>query len=221
MFYHFKNKKAVIALAIGLTLAQPTLASTINFDSLAAGTNANSDSVASGLGITFNNAAYVQNVDSDGVEINGFHWQIDTTDPVTPVTVVNGANLGGAYAHSNGLDATNQSVMMHLGGIFNVASFSLNASSFDGQSFGGLYNPTLDFLDINGNAVGSIAYTPSNGIFSSSLSTPFQGVTDVLLAGGAVYDNVSFSVSAVPVPGAVWLFGSALAGIVGLRRRKA
>ncbi len=26
---------------------------------------------------------------------------------------------------------------------------------------------------------------------------------------------------AVPVPGAVWLFGSALAGIAGLRRRRA
>lgn len=37
----------------------------------------------------------------------------------------------------------------------------------------------------------------------------------------ARYGNVVSSVSAVPVPGAVWLFGSALAGFAGLRRRKA
>lgn len=33
--------------------------------------------------------------------------------------------------------------------------------------------------------------------------------------------NIQTTVSAVPVPGAVWLFGSALAGFAGLRRRKA
>jgi hypothetical protein len=32
--------------------------------------------------------------------------------------------------------------------------------------------------------------------------------------------NIAFNVQAVPVPGAVWLFGSALAGLVGLRRRQ-
>lgn len=31
---------------------------------------------------------------------------------------------------------------------------------------------------------------------------------------------ITFNVQAVPVPGAVWLFGSALAGLVGLRRRQ-
>ncbi|MEQ1621302.1 MAG: VPLPA-CTERM sorting domain-containing protein [Methylococcales bacterium] len=33
--------------------------------------------------------------------------------------------------------------------------------------------------------------------------------------------EMNITTSAVPVPGAVWLFGSALAGLVGLRRRKA
>jgi hypothetical protein len=34
------------------------------------------------------------------------------------------------------------------------------------------------------------------------------------------FDNLGFGVSAVPVPGAVWLFGSALAGLLGFGRRK-
>ncbi|MEQ1621416.1 MAG: VPLPA-CTERM sorting domain-containing protein [Methylococcales bacterium] len=35
-------------------------------------------------------------------------------------------------------------------------------------------------------------------------------------------DNIKIAanVSAVPVPGAVWLLGSGLAGLVGLQRRK-
>lgn len=218
MFYHVKNKKAVIALAVGLMLAQPTLASTMDFDSLSAGSDVNTDSVALTKGITFNNAVFLPTLDTDGIAIAGTdHWQIDAT--ASAVTVANGASLGGAYAQSNGLDARDQPVMMHLGGIFNIASFSLNASSYDGSSFGGYYNPTLDFLDINGNAIGSVAYTLSAGIFSASLSAPVQGVTDVLFVGGAVYDNISISIAAVPVPGAVWLFGSALMGFMGFSRR--
>ena len=218
MFNYIKNKKALIGLVIGLTLAQPTLASTINFDGLAAGANVNLDASAIALGITFNNAVFSPTLDVDGIAIDhSEHWQIDSTAP--SVSVVNGTSLGGVYAQSNGLDARDQSVMMHLGGIFNVAAFSLNASSFDGQSFGGIFSPTLDFLDINGNFVKSVAYTVSSGIFSASLSAPILGVTDVLLAGGAVYNNISFNVAAVPVPGAVWLFGSALMGLMGFSRR--
>ena len=220
MFNRLKNITPFIVLAIGLTIAQPTMASIINFSTLAAGANVNSDPSAAALGITFDNAALLPTLDSYGVPIAGTdHWQIDTTAPA--VTVVNGTGLGGQYAHSNGLDAIQQTVLMHLGGIFNVSSFSVGASSFDGQSFGGIYNPTLDFLDIYGNAIGSVVYTSSNGIFSASLNAPLQGVTDVVLAGGAVYNSLSFNVSAVPVPGAIWLFGSALAGFAGLRRRNA
>ncbi len=40
-------------------------------------------------------------------------------------------------------------------------------------------------------------------------------------AGGAIFlDNASLEVSAVPVPAAVWLFGSGLLGLVGVARRR-
>lgn len=218
MFNRFKNITPFIALAIGLTVAQPTLASTIDFSTLAAGATVNSDPNASALGITFDNAALLPTLDSTGTPITGSdHWQIDTTAPA--VTVVDGTTMGGHYAHSNGMDAVQQPVMMHLGGIFNVASFSLNASSYDGQSFYGQYNPTLDFLGANGLSLGSAAFSVTGNTFSAALTAPLQGVTDVLLSGGAVYNNMSFNVSAVPVPGAVWLFGSALMGFMGVSRR--
>ncbi len=218
MFNRFKNITPFMALVIGLTVVQPTLASTIDFSTLAAGANVNSDPNASSLGITFDNAVFLPNKDSEGSDIPGSdHWQIDTTAPA--VTVANGATLGGAYATVNGLDAIQQTVLMHLGGIFDVSSFSVNASSYDGESFGGLYGSKLDFLDVNGFSLGSIAYSVTGNIFSAALATPLQGVTDVVLAGGAVYNNISFNVAAVPVPGAVWLFGSALMGFMGVSRR--
>lgn len=39
-------------------------------------------------------------------------------------------------------------------------------------------------------------------------------------ATGVYYDNVEFAVSAVPVPAAVWLFGSGILGLVGVARRR-
>ena len=39
-------------------------------------------------------------------------------------------------------------------------------------------------------------------------------------AGGVLSDNVSIGVSTVPVPAAVWLFGSGLLGLIGVARRK-
>ena len=39
-------------------------------------------------------------------------------------------------------------------------------------------------------------------------------------SSGRFYDNVNFDVAPVPVPAAVWLFGSGLLGLVGVARRK-
>ncbi len=63
---------------------------------------------------------------------------------------------------------------------------------------------------------GSVAYT-FNGLAAGQYS---------LWIGGNGLDNVneyyrgSMSVAAVPIPGAVWLFGSAIAGLVGFGRRR-
>ncbi|NOU15464.1 MAG: VPLPA-CTERM sorting domain-containing protein [Methylococcaceae bacterium] len=46
--------------------------------------------------------------------------------------------------------------------------------------------------------------------------------TNTATNGAIGVDNIKIAanVSAVPVPGAVWLLGSGLAGLVGLQRRK-
>lgn len=39
-------------------------------------------------------------------------------------------------------------------------------------------------------------------------------------AGAAFFDDALFEITPVPVPAAVWLFGSALLGLIGVRRRR-
>ena len=51
------------------------------------------------------------------------------------------------------------------------------------------------------------------------------GVDTIALGGNGVGSGINvvgyeLNISAVPVPGAVWLFGSALMGFLGLQKRK-
>jgi|LNFM01.1.fsa_nt_gb hypothetical protein len=58
---------------------------------------------------------------------------------------------------------------------------------------------------------------------TGSVEVRFTGDNPFTPAGAWRFDNFNLSgeFSPVPVPGAVWLFGSAIAGLVGLRRRVA
>jgi hypothetical protein len=62
--------------------------------------------------------------------------------------------------------------------------------------------------DANDNPLASNVYDPNTGG-----QYVYQAQVDYVTVGAAV--------SAVPVPGTVWLFGSALAGLISMRRKKA
>jgi len=219
MFYHFKNKTAVIALAVGLTLAQPSVASTINFDSLTAGTNADSDPVAIAFGITFNNAAWLPDLDGFGIEIPvSEHWQIDSSFP-GPVTVENTSlqGYGTAPSGQNALDARWSPILMHFAAAMDIGSFAVTLPD---SSFGNLFLSDILFLDAAGNTLYDLAYFQGHPLATVSLpTTKITGVQDILLASGTFYDNLS--VMAVPEPDALWLLVSALPGLAGLGLRKA
>lgn len=93
--------------------------------------------------------------------------------------------------------------------------------AYYGSSWGGDFNQKVPVTQSN------------QGVYGEVLATIFHGLNIDRDAGNKTVDrwvtlpgtfqlsgnSLSYSVSAVPVPAAVWLFGSALAGLVGFSRR--
>lgn len=79
------------------------------------------------------------------------------------------------------------------------------------------YSDSLQTLPANEQGPAPIAATINSAGF---LAGPFNGNTIFFDIGSGNSLHVT-SVSAVPVPAAVWLFGSGLLGLIGIARRKA
>jgi len=74
-------------------------------------------------------------------------------------------------------------------------------------------------IDFNGNGTDWVTYTYDYTI--NAAADAFKIVLVGNSGGNTSFDNVGINVaSAVPVPAAAWLFGSALAGLVAVRRNK-
>jgi len=110
-----------------------------------------------------------------------------------------------------------------------------NGTGYDGSNQWALPNSS-QFSELLSNALGGTAASsnPANP-FSNVQPTGYWGGTeyvepnDALLsttAGSQFYDykgdqflNYAWAVSAVPLPGAFWLFGAGMLGLLGLKRR--
>jgi hypothetical protein len=95
-------------------------------------------------------------------------------------------------------------------------SLSYNASEGTIENFDG-YSFTIPLVpDSNGTLLGTIDFT---------VLTPVgDGQDDVWVhyrtGQGPVLDSHGPDLAAVPIPGAIWLFGSGLLGLMGVRRRR-
>ncbi len=139
-----------------------------------------------------------------------------------------GLNLGDTITASgtfddSGLTGTGAEFVSFGSGSFNSMSLDVGNSSFvetdDNNYLTGF--PRLFFQDgvfdgINFNTDFSIeSYFQSSGTTKT-----FQGEDDNFGWFGGSWDVSSYSASPVPVPAAVWLFGSGLLGLIGVARRK-
>lgn len=83
-------------------------------------------------------------------------------------------------------------------------------------------NPAFSFdtlVKVNGFSVKTFASSTLDKVFN--LSFLASDVVEFFVKGTAGRSgNIDISVSSVPVPAAVWLFGSALMGMMGVTRRK-
>lgn len=125
-------------------------------------------------------------------------WRMDITDTLgNPLSLTNAGSLG--------LDAS-------LGGVLDVAGdFKVTLNAL-------IQNPDAAFTYNNGSGLVT-CYTGdwchANPVWDN-LGVGFTDATDKLYTS---YDS-AFYYSPVPVPAAVWLFGSGLLGLVGIARRK-
>ena len=148
-----------------------------------------------------------------------------------------------AFASTYNLDLVNPQTV-HYGApnvnfndtfTFTIASGDVAAAaaikldiSFGNLSVWGISNflatsnsPALTFSATLDNANATIGYH-SGLLTAGSYSFDVTGTTTGLNGGTytAGFTNLSANASAVPVPGAIWLFGSALFGFASLNRRK-
>lgn len=155
---------------------------------------------------------------------------INDSDPGPGVTFVDqlnplnvGTSISGYYVNVGAFDSTPQTQL--------TLDFTTVVSdvSFD------FANPTGDLtvsvFDISGGSLGVFNYSGEDpfinqaGFNYGAGSVVISGIGDiasVLIEPGLnqtlVIDNLNFS--PVPIPAAVWLFGSGLIGLIGVARRK-
>lgn len=100
--------------------------------------------------------------------------------------------------------------------------FDVQSISFIFGGNGGAFD--IFARDIDGNTVDSYSGTTENGAFAGPMTLAGAGIRSLFWSDDpgwnfAALDNVT--ISAVPVPAAAWLFGSALLGFFGFSRKKA
>lgn len=140
-----------------------------------------------------------------------------TIDPLADGGPVNGTQLlaaldnGSAYVNNNNPTQTVQGSSdpgYHFGGLW-AGSFGGGTWTWDNQHIGFAGGELMSFISID----------ESNPIDGQPFVTAFSNAQWMVdpITGTVSYEG---AVSAVPVPAAVWLFGSGMLGLVGIARRR-
>ena len=209
-------KAAALTLAVSAGQSQAAAAYTLNFDGVASGSAANTDAVALANGISFDFAQLLPDKDAFGDTIpNSDKWQIDPDAPPVLATNPLGRQYGAAPSGVNALEGVDQPVLMHFASPIDLGTFAV---TLDNSTFGNPPPSDILFLDANKTVIGTLSTSQPVPGFVGAISAPIFGVKEIVLASGAFYDNIT--VAPVPVPAAVWLFGSAVGGVLGLRRQR-
>lgn len=143
------------------------------------------------------------------------------TDPVVRIFDDNGVRTAYALACdiAAGFDCTNQ-LEVDFGQAVSNLSFDFLADEstiLSGTVSAFLNNVLLSTINLVGDGDGNT---------HEFLSLAALGAIDMLVldAGddpsGIGYDNFTYDVSAIPLPATIWLFGTALIGVVGFSKRR-
>ncbi len=216
---------AIAALAAAACMALPAAPSAaisyeFKFDEVPAGTAANTLSQPPGLGVSFFNAEFVPEVDSEGDVIPGSeHWTIDPLAPPVLVEDPNNFFYGNAPSPLNALEAVFQPVLVQFDIPFNFDPAGFR-TVLDLTPFG--LNGTLPgFEDVavkcygtGGDLLGTIPVDQT----TPGLGGGLQAVQFALLPSGAFYDNLLISGEPVPEPASLVVLACLAMALLPRRR---
>jgi hypothetical protein len=196
-----KATLTVFFLALALALAGPAAAVVVNFDSIATG-GISAPIPAGYAGFTWDSNFYA----TDNNYYNS-NWGNTVTFPSSPNAAFNGFGVATVSASNTPftLNGAYFSYWALSDGFWSDASAGLTVTGYSGVNPVG----SVHFLLTN-----NFVYQPLGlANIDSVVFTTDEGV----LAHWWLMDNMSYN--AVPIPGALWLVGSGLVGLIGLRRK--
>lgn len=214
-------KTLPLTMMIAFAAAQPAAAATVslNFDNVATGSTANSAAAgSSSFSGRFDYGAYLPLQDQDGIDIPGSERYVKDPNPADEVRVQDPRSrlYGSAPSGVNALDALDQLVLISFDQPVTLSNFSV---TLDNSTFGNLGNSPIIFQGDSGLVLFQLATNQASPGFVASSTAVIQGVTAIMLPGGAFYDNLKFDVAPVPLPAAFPLLLSGL-GLLRLRGRR-
>ncbi len=122
----------------------------------------------------------------------------------------------GSFAYDNAALSNSGAESIDLSSL----SFNFLATVFTLADADALTNSTADFLngDFLGVSYAVNSFEPTFSLTSASVDAAYFSYTPTSADSG--FGSLTYTVSSVPVPAAVWMFGSALAGFGAINRRK-
>lgn len=222
---------SIVAVSAAIVAAPAAQAYVINFDSLSAGAAANSDPTAVANGVTFSSAFLTEDRDSFGDPIPGeYHWETyrdpNTNAELFPILVDNPSSpsngpWGATSSAPHALDARFDQVLMSFAQPTELSAFSVKMDNGP-YGFPGYVN--VLFLDANGKLLFTGPDYLQAGTTSQSYLFPSpEMVSAILLSAGKFYDDIAINeMPSVPLPAALPLFATGLAGLglAGWRRKR-
>ena len=141
---------------------------------------------------------------------NGFGLNIG--DLITVTGTFDDSMLSGTSTENVVFSATS-------GNNLNIVAGSKSFTQVDDISYSADTSPALNFFD---GAFAGFDYLAEFGVYGyfDSAGTSIDSGDDNINTNYVTGTWTNYTVSSVPVPAAVWLFGSGLLGLVGVARRK-